>query len=61
MPNKQGKKLDKIDLKILDALQSNARISNIELARQVGLSATPCSERVRNLEALVILIPGAPA
>ena len=52
MPNKQGKKLDKIDLKILNALQSNARISNIELARQVGLSATPCSERVRNLEAL---------
>jgi len=51
MPNKQWKTLDRIDLKILDVLQTNARISNTELARQVGLSATPCSERVRNLEA----------
>ncbi len=44
------KSLDKIDLRILDQLQSNARITNTELARNVGLSATPCSERVKSLE-----------
>ena len=43
-------KLDKIDLKILTALQRNARISNNKLAGQVGLSPTPCWRRVRRLE-----------
>lgn len=42
--------LDKIDRKILKQLQSNGRISNIELSRKVGLSPTPCLERVRRLE-----------
>lgn len=42
--------LDAIDKKILIALQSNARISNLELAEQVGLSATPCARRVKHLE-----------
>ncbi len=42
--------LDKIDRKILNQLQSNGRISNIELSRKVGLSPTPCLERVRRLE-----------
>jgi Lrp/AsnC family leucine-responsive transcriptional regulator len=43
-------KLDRIDKKILILMQSNARISNLELADQVGVSATPCSRRVKRLE-----------
>ena len=48
----QGKTLDRIDVKILQLLQSNGRITNTELADKVGLSATPCSERVKTLERL---------
>ncbi len=43
--------LDRIDLRILKELQLNGRISNVELAKKVGLSATPCLERVKRLEA----------
>lgn len=43
-------KLDRIDRRILDELQNNARISNLELADKVGLSPTPCSRRVKQLE-----------
>ncbi|MGB5290268.1 MAG: Lrp/AsnC ligand binding domain-containing protein [Lysobacterales bacterium] len=43
--------LDRIDLKILRHLQGNARMTNVELARSVNLSPTPCLERVRRLEA----------
>jgi DNA-binding Lrp family transcriptional regulator len=43
-------KLDKVDRKILAALQADGRMSNVELARQVGLSAPPCLRRVRALE-----------
>ncbi len=43
--------LDRIDKNILDELQHNGRMSNIELSRKVGLSPTPCLERVRRLEA----------
>ncbi len=43
-------KLDRIDKKILDLMQSNGRITNLELADQVGLSPTPCSRRVKRLE-----------
>lgn len=42
--------LDKIDKKILTELQKNARLSNQELSERVGLSATPCARRIRNLE-----------
>jgi Lrp/AsnC family leucine-responsive transcriptional regulator len=42
--------MDEIDYRILRELQSNARISNVELAQRVGLSPTPCWNRVRNLE-----------
>ncbi|AOE49964.1 Transcriptional regulator, AsnC family [Kangiella sediminilitoris] len=42
--------MDRIDRRILRELQSNGRISNVELAKVVGLSATPCLERVRRLE-----------
>jgi Lrp/AsnC family leucine-responsive transcriptional regulator len=43
-------KLDRIDRNILRELQKNGRISNVELAKVVGLSATPCMERVKRLE-----------
>jgi len=42
--------LDKIDFAILDSLQKNSRISNVDLAKQVNLSASPCLDRVRRLE-----------
>lgn len=42
--------LDAIDIRILDILQENARITTLELAEQVGLSATPCARRVKRLE-----------
>ena len=42
--------LDKIDKKILTLMQINGRISNLELVDQVGLSATPCARRVKQLE-----------
>lgn len=42
--------LDRIDKHILRLMQSNGRISNLELADQVGLSPTPCSRRVKRLE-----------
>lgn len=44
-------KLDRIDLAILAVLQNDGRITNVALARQVGLSPTPCLERVKSLEA----------
>jgi DNA-binding Lrp family transcriptional regulator len=43
-------KLDKIDGIILDNLQSDGRITNIELSRRAGISAPPCLRRVKNLE-----------
>ncbi|KJV31257.1 AsnC family transcriptional regulator [Aquitalea magnusonii] len=45
-----ARELDKIDLKILKWLQKNGRIAMTELAEKVGLSTTPCTERVRRLE-----------
>ena len=44
------RELDRTDRRILDILQKNARIAMTELAEKVGLSATPCTERVRRLE-----------
>ncbi|RBH36289.1 AsnC family transcriptional regulator, partial [Pseudomonas sp. MWU13-2860] len=44
------KALDKTDLKILRLLQKNGRISMTELSEKVGLSTTPCTERVRRME-----------
>jgi DNA-binding Lrp family transcriptional regulator len=43
-------KLDKLDRRILAALQQDGRMSNVDLARHVGLSAPPCLRRVRALE-----------
>jgi Lrp/AsnC family leucine-responsive transcriptional regulator len=42
--------LDRTDIKILEQLQRNGRLSHVELAERVGLSPTPCSRRVRRLE-----------
>ncbi|MBM2715734.1 Lrp/AsnC family transcriptional regulator [Mesorhizobium caraganae] len=41
--------LDAIDIKILNQLQEDASLTNVELAAQVGLSASPCLARVRAL------------
>ena len=46
----QKVKLDKIDRKILKGLQSNGRITNVDLAKHAGISAPPCLRRVRALE-----------
>lgn len=43
-------KLDRIDLRILRELQKDGRMTNVELARRVGISAPPCLRRVRALE-----------
>ena len=43
-------KLDRIDRRILDIMQSDGRISNLELSEAVGLSPTPCSRRVKRLQ-----------
>lgn len=42
--------IDAIDRRILRALQKNGRMSNVELANEVGLSPSPCLRRVRLLE-----------
>ena len=42
--------LDAIDWKILKEMQDDGRITNVELARRVGISAPPCLRRVRALE-----------
>ncbi|MBN2993017.1 Lrp/AsnC family transcriptional regulator [Pseudomonas cedrina subsp. fulgida] len=47
MPNL---KLDAFDRKILEALQRDGRLSNVQLADEIGLSASPCLRRVRLLE-----------
>jgi DNA-binding Lrp family transcriptional regulator len=42
--------LDQIDLRLLDELQSDGRITNVDLASKVGLTAPPCLRRMRALE-----------
>ena len=46
----ESNQLDRIDRNIVRLLQRDARIAHTELARRVGLSTTPCKERVRRLE-----------
>ena len=46
---------DEIDLQILKDLQSDGRLTNVELARRAGISAPPCLRRVRALEELGII------
>ncbi|MBB3899273.1 MULTISPECIES: Lrp/AsnC family transcriptional regulator [Roseococcus] len=47
--------LDAMDLRILAELQADGRITNVELAQRVGLSAPPCLRRVRRLEEAGVL------
>ena len=42
--------LDKTDLKILQVLQANGRLSNVELSERVALSPSPCLRRLKQLE-----------
>jgi Lrp/AsnC family transcriptional regulator, leucine-responsive regulatory protein len=48
--NTANPKLDDIDRRILAALQRDGRLSIVDLAGQIGLSATPCLRRVKRLE-----------
>lgn len=50
------RELDRFDRKILDVLQRDGRISITELAEHVGLSATPCSERIRRMEREQVIV-----
>ncbi|MGB4100651.1 MAG: Lrp/AsnC family transcriptional regulator [Alphaproteobacteria bacterium] len=43
-------KLDRIDLKILQCLQQDGRMTNVDLAKKAGISAPPCLRRVKALE-----------
>jgi Lrp/AsnC family leucine-responsive transcriptional regulator len=47
--------LDKFDCHILNALQSDGRMTNSELAERIGLSPSPCLRRVRRLEAAGVI------
>ena len=44
-------KLDRIDRHILQTLQTDGRVTNVKLAKTIGISAPPCLRRVRALEA----------
>jgi len=52
-----SKSLDRVDRRILDELQGDARVSNQELAKRVGLSPAPCWRRLRRLELLLDGVP----
>jgi Lrp/AsnC family leucine-responsive transcriptional regulator len=52
---KRHMKLDKVDLRILDELQADGGLSNVELARRVHLSPSPCLARVKALEAAGVI------
>jgi Lrp/AsnC family transcriptional regulator, leucine-responsive regulatory protein len=44
------RRLDEIDIRILTSLQENGRIANVDLAKKVNLSPSPCLARVKALE-----------
>lgn len=50
LPGMSRIRLDEIDLRILRTLQEDGRITNVELAERVGITAPPCLRRVRALE-----------
>ena len=56
MSSSELAKLDRTDLRILDALQHNGGLSNQQLAETVGLSPSPCSRRVQKLESAGIIV-----
>ncbi|MGI9332362.1 MAG: Lrp/AsnC family transcriptional regulator [Gammaproteobacteria bacterium] len=47
----QAEQLDRLDIKLLEALQVNGRQSNVELSASVALSPSQCQRRLRRLEA----------
>ena len=47
---KDAQRLDEIDRRILRALQQDARLTTVQLAEKVGLSTTPCWNRLKRLE-----------
>lgn len=49
-------KLDRIDIKILSCLQREGDLSNVRLAEQVGLSPSPCLQRVKRLRSAGYII-----
>ncbi|KRQ08210.1 AsnC family transcriptional regulator [Bradyrhizobium sp. CCBAU 51745] len=49
-PRKDALRLDEIDRKILRALQQDARLTTAQLAERIGLSTTPCWNRLKRLE-----------
>ncbi len=50
-----AEKLDKIDLKILQILQKNSKITNLDLSKKIGLSPAPTLERVKKLESINVI------
>ncbi|MFP1680142.1 Lrp/AsnC family transcriptional regulator [Alloalcanivorax sp. C16-2] len=56
MSNKTPAKLDRTDVRILDALQRDGGLTNQQLAEQVGLSPSPCSRRVQKLEEAGVIL-----
>ena len=55
-PSRQTRiKLDRIDRRILSDLQDNGRMTNVDLAKNAGISAPPCLRRVRNLEEMGLI------
>lgn len=49
-------KLDRIHLKILTELQSNARVSNTKISKQVGISSPAVAERIKKMEDSAVII-----
>lgn len=49
-------KFDRLDRRILEVMQADARITNLELAARVGLSPTPCARRVKQLEEAGVIL-----
>lgn len=50
MHHEQKKKLDRIDIRIINILKKEGRINITDLAREINLTPTPCNERVKRLE-----------
>jgi len=53
--NKEHLELDPVDLRLLNQLQGDARVTNVALAESANLSPAPCLRRVRDLEAAGII------
>jgi DNA-binding Lrp family transcriptional regulator len=55
MTMRNDQRIDDLDRAIIDELRRDARLSNIELGRRVGLTPAPCLRRVRRLEQLGVI------